>query len=571
MTALRVRLALTLLILQFLVIGAHQAWNDSFTLDEPFSLVSGLSAVMEGDLAINIEHPPLPKIAAVLPVLAFGDVEFDAQSFGFQEGEQVVLAMETLEANRDRIRQITALARIVPLLEGAAVGLLLALLGRRLLGPAAGLLAAALWLTSPVIVGFSHLNGLDVPAALVVIATLLAVDRVLERPTTARVATLAVTAGAALLTRAAVGLVVVVVAAAILIVATPAPRWRRSLIVGAVVLTAWAMVWGTYRAIDSGQHDPLRNPRVAELVDTSPASVPARIALAIPWPEHFDLGIRYLSDFHAQPDTGYLFGRTFEGVPYWFWPGSFVLKFTPVVVVAIVGGAFALRRVDAGRRRRVLVLTMPMLAGLVIMLAFAQRPFGVRYLLPLVPPVLLIAAPIAEFARSRRGAALLAIGVLAQLAFLWMSLPSSLSWTAPGLGPGWRTAADANVDWGQDFYRLEQWARDPDHRGALVSYYGVGPSIDLREVEGAVSAASRSGSSGVQPPPDTEWVVVSASNLNAVEHETLGVLDRYCPVEIIGSTLLAYRFDPAPSSLGANSPGPPAPACPDQRLSQRHD
>ena len=231
---------LAILVTQFLGLGLYQAWHDSFTIDEPFYLVSGVAAVTEADLAINAEHPPLPKVLAALPVVALTDFRLDTESEAFARADQFGLAVESLDTHRGDIREITFLARLVPLLTGAAVGVVLALLGRRLFGPVAGLISGGLWLTLPVVLGFSHLNGLDVPAAGSVVLARYLLDRFLDLPAGAslavvasRFAAVAVAVGVALLTRSGVGLVVAAAVAVVVAVAAPIPRlWRPLLGVG---------------------------------------------------------------------------------------------------------------------------------------------------------------------------------------------------------------------------------------------------------------------------------------------------------------------------------------------------
>ena len=53
----------------FLGFGLSEAWGDAPTFDEPVYVAAGLQAVLHHDLAINAEHPPLPKVVAILPVL----------------------------------------------------------------------------------------------------------------------------------------------------------------------------------------------------------------------------------------------------------------------------------------------------------------------------------------------------------------------------------------------------------------------------------------------------------------------------------------------------------------------
>src|SRR5207302_1044898 len=84
------------------------------------------------------------------------------------------------------LREITFLSRIAPILELVLTALIVYALARRLAGPAGGVFAAALWLLDPFVIGLGHLDGIDLPFTLAVLATALATVRWLERRTLGR-------------------------------------------------------------------------------------------------------------------------------------------------------------------------------------------------------------------------------------------------------------------------------------------------------------------------------------------------------------------------------------------------
>ena len=51
----------------FLALGVAEARVDAPTFDERVYVSAGLAAVLHHDVALNDEHPPLPKVLAVLP------------------------------------------------------------------------------------------------------------------------------------------------------------------------------------------------------------------------------------------------------------------------------------------------------------------------------------------------------------------------------------------------------------------------------------------------------------------------------------------------------------------------
>ncbi len=558
---------LALLSVQFLVLGALQARGDALTYDEPITMASGWTGLAWHDLRINPEHPPLPKLLAALPAALTRELPVPETASSWQRGAGQELALELVRASGDDLRGLTFLFRIVPLLEALGVGLLLYALGSHLFGRGAGLLSATLWLTAPLAVGFGHIDGLDVPAAGSVLLALLALAHQLERPGPVRLLLLGLGLGVALLTRAGVGLVVVAVVVLVLGLTPPWGRGRSALRALVAAALAWLVLHGAYLALDpGGPHASV----IAPLPAAGQGSLPARLALLVPWPGGFEASIRFMTSFHAQGSApGYLFGRGFEGAPWWFWPGSLLLGLTPVTLLALVAGLSRFGGLEPERRRRALLLLAPMALGLGALLLMAQRPYGVRYTIPLATLLMLAAGPAAGLLRGRWGRWLLAAALALQLGGLWLSHPHSLARTSPLFPQAWRWGADSNVDWGQDFHRLQAWAQDK--RAPWISWFGFGPSTSLEEIPGAVSAHPLGVWAAFRPPPpDTEWVVVSASNLNAYAAEDLAWLRAWCPVDIIGATMLVYRFEALPPRGPAPQPlGLPEPLCRDRKYSER--
>jgi hypothetical protein len=339
-----------------------------------------------------------------------------------------------------------------------------------------------------------------------------------------------------------------------------------------VLLIAWAMVWAGYLLLDPGGLDiDIFDPATQRLLTAEPESWAGRLVLLVPWPTGYEAGIRYLTDFHASAESpGYLFGQRFTGAPAWFWLGSFVFKSTLVALLVMAAGILAWLRLRRGDVARALLVLVPMAAGLVAMMTFAERPFGVRYLIPIIVIAFAAAGPIALLATRRWLAVALVAVIVIQSGQLWGSHPHTFAWSNPLFRQTWQLAADSNVDWGQDFYRLQAWAAEEDEP-VWVSYFGFGPSFALEEIPGAISAHPYNVWGPFTKPPGTVTTyAVSASNLNAFVGERIGLLRTYCPVEVIGETILVYRFEEPPYggvTLMGPTDGIPVPPCEDEPYS----
>jgi 4-amino-4-deoxy-L-arabinose transferase-like glycosyltransferase len=491
----------------FAAFALRQAWTDAPTYDEPTYLVSGLTAWTRHDLRINRQHPPLGKQLASLPVLALHPTI--PRGHAWTRGDERALSRSFVRAEirRGQLQRAFFVARLVPIAEGIAIGWLLALLAARLFGAAAAVLSGLLWLLIPVSIGLSHLDGIDVPFTLTVVATALAVAWARDRPTTRRCALVGLCAGLSMLTRIT-GLFVVP-AAALAVAAVPGPvRVRRAAVVAA---SSWLVLVTMYAALAPS---------------TAASGVVGTIGNLLV-PVDWRRGSLYLLRVGSQPGPAFLLGRFHIGRWPIFWLGSLLVKLPPLTFAAIVAMPIALTRLDRRARRSALwVIGLPAVA-LVSFTLQQERPLGIRYLLAPLALAIVGAGALATTLRDRAARAVtasIAVGGLLACA------SPALAWTTPLVRrPGYEVAADSNLDWGQGFYALQSWARG---KHPWVAYFG-GAGLDVRQLPGA-----RSLGRGVRPA--SGWAAVSISELVDYRRRDLSWLRGRCRVEVLDETILVY-------------------------------
>ena len=551
---------------QFVAFSAWQAWRDSPTPDEPVYMATGLAALREREVRLNPEAPTLPKAINAVPLLVarvplplegtWAQVERrNADELtGFEWG-QFASEFVSLQIERGDLQRVVFLGRIVPIIEGALIGVLLFALGSALFGWAAGLLAASLWLTTPVAVGFSHLNSLDLAFTLAVLAACLALERHIRNPTRGSLAWIAVACGLVLLVRHTGVLVVAAVCTGLVL--APGCGRRRAAARGAalVAVAAWALVWvGTIAVAPRSGTFGLTaiTEALAEVGEGHPGSFLRTASDALdfmPWPESYKAGFRFqilASPFEAD---AYLLGESWQGMRWWFWPVSLAVKLPAAVVAIVVLGPIAWRRLDRATVRRALVAVLLPLTVLVAFLLPYPKQVGVRYALPVVALLLVVGSPLARWLAASRPRWVLAAGlVVAQLASFWTAAPHSLAWTAPPFRPGYAVAAESSLDWGQDNRALAEWM---DGRTVLVAPFGGA-------LEAVESVPGYRPLLGVAPADVRGWVAVSATLLTTYERQRLSWLRAYCHAGTIGGTILVYWFERPPTP----EPGPSRPAGP---------
>ena len=545
---------------QFVVLSLHQAWNDAPTFDEPVYMATGLATLYDGELRLNNEAPFFTRAVNALPLRIAGvDVPLDG---AWAEADTIdgdtwflpyVLAEEftSLHAERGELQRAVLIGRLMAVVEGFAIGLVLYALGATLFSRGAGLLAAGAWLTTPWVVGFGHINSIDLAFTLAVVAAALALVRYLQAPSWRTLAVLALAAGALQLTRQTGFLYVGVICVAVVV-----RRWRdgwdAARDVAVVVVATWALVWVATLAV-APTRVPVDRAAVDETLDDigateqgAVAGLLSRAVDVVPWPAEYEVGFQ-TQLAGSQVDTqGFLLGDMWWGARPSYWPLTMLVKLPITVIALMLVGPFAwlaLRREQ--RRLAALVVVLPALVAFAFVLPY-NKPIGLRYAMPGIALLLVVASPLAlVLVRRRAGYAILGVAVLAQLAFLWSSVPHSLSWTTPPFRPGYQVVSESNLDWGQDGYRLADWM---EGRTGHVAFFGSASVVD--------------GTPGFRPligaPPEeiTGWAAVSASQLTIHSRDELAYLRAYCNVGTIAGTVLLYRFDEPP----IDEPGPEEPA-----------
>jgi len=530
-------------IIAFLILGGFEAWHDSATFDEPVYVSSGVAALLHHDLADNAEHPPLFKVLAALPVLAVGPVVPVDGHWNVNNERTYSARFVEAQMRAGTMHRVTFASRLVPLLECALLALALYGLATLLFGLWSGVVAALLWLLSPLALGLGHVDGVDLPFALTTVLASWALVRWLRRRDGRSLLWLGAACGAAVSAQTT-GILVGAVAVGVVVAAGRRSGqrgwqlWRQPLM---VPLVAWVLVWIVYIAL-------------------SPAVV---IHSWVILPQPYVEGLKFLASNDTGSSPGFLLGASWTGANIWFWFATLLVKLsTPVLVLLVAGPLVLVTLVRAGRVsrstwRQTLVAVVLPAAVLFVFELPNPRTLGVRYLLPSIALWMVAASPIALVVTRRLAAMAVGVVLAVAAAITVYSFPNSIAYTAAPFRPGYRVATDSNVDWGQNFSQLVSWSRG---RHPYVAYFGP------RGVTGADIAGTRP-LVGTAPAHISGWVAASASDLTSADRDSLSWLRAYCPVGTLGGSILLYHFTVAPTA-GAG-PAAPAPLCAAGTVSHR--
>jgi 4-amino-4-deoxy-L-arabinose transferase-like glycosyltransferase len=435
-------------------------------------------------------------------------------------GERVVGAQLIAANGPDRT---ILLARIPFLLLTAALGVLLYLWGRQLLGEVAALAALFLYTLDPTILGHGYLATMDVGLAAGTLLFLFALWHYLELRGNLRLIYCGLAMGLMLCTKFSAVFMLPVAAVLMLAAMDRASHARRSystLALAFVVMCA-----------------------IATLVIQAIYLSPGGLFL-------YSTGLTRVNADH-DPDYLVFFGGQLAHHFTSYFAAAYLLKEPLAAIALAIVGLFALRGSASGSRVKLFLLLPPSVLFAAHTM-FADN-LGIRYIIPVLPFAYLIGGAGAAWLIERG----IWGRVLTAALGLWMVMaavgiyPDHLSYfnetaclttnpRAMGLDGGTRCGPlwldDSNVDWGQSLKQLRDWAdRNAKGQPLHLAYFGSFPpaayGVNAEPVH--PEQLARDHEPGIY--------IVSAHFVARTQAAWLRT-----PSEIIGHSMYVYRMSAAP-------------------------
>ncbi|HYV85657.1 MAG TPA: glycosyltransferase family 39 protein [Patescibacteria group bacterium] len=468
--------------------------------DEPAHIGSGFSYLETRQFKINLQHPPLLKEIAAVPLVLAGirwpipDEEWRANGddpdplLQWKVGGQVLY-----ENDPDKVLFLARLPFFGLLL---LFGWAIYAWGRAMLGPGAALAALGLFALDPSIVAHGILVCTDVGFGLFALLFVWALWRFLNHRSLQRLLLAGLALGGAMGAKFT-GVLLLPLALALLLMAV---RW----IPAAVPARASGPV-DPYASAGAGPRAFWCVWLLAGLAAI--ASVVIYLLYFCPSnPFLYLTGIERVNADHDATYWPYMAGR-FQPRFWSYYVVAYLLKEPlPAILLALVG-VFVM----AGKGRRVAVMDRAFILGPPIALfafySVVSHNLGFRYVLPALP-FLHLAGGVGARALWESGAIWKrgALGILAAWLGLnaWGISPDHLSyfnetaclWTEPsrigldaGSACGTRWLDDSNVDWGQGLKQLKTWLdQNAPGRRIGLAYFGTGQpaayGIDFDRITG---------------------------------------------------------------------------------------
>lgn len=555
-------LLLLLLLVAASVVSVSSMRTFNETTDEVPHIAAAYSYLHQGDFRLNVEHPPLIKEIAALPLLTL-PINFDETSRSWQFSRAWDVGREFLYS-WNRPEEIVFRARLPMIGLYLSLGVLVWSAARSLYGPAPGLLALFLALFTPELIAHGWLVTTDLGMALFTFATLWTFYRALLVGGKREAVFFCLSCGALATTKFTAPLIflILLLLAVIYLLCgghlrdlpaeTVQKRLRRVTILAlSAAATTMLMIWAVY-----GFRYAMA-PDVEILVpwdEFDPQSLITRTVLLFRsirlLPEAYLAGI--LECFRMLPDRpSYLFGQLLSGGHWYYFPVTFLLKTPLPLLILLVVGAFRRRRAEWLTLATVILLLPPALYLLVAMQSDIN--IGNRHILPIYPFLILWAAEAGRlfspfrYDWRRLGLALLLLWLLIGDLRIYPDFLSYFNEAAGGASGGSRYLADSNIDWGQDLKRLAAY-RKGSTEDLYLCYFGTAaPQYYLPDA--FLLPCRDDGTTPFRAIPGNGLVAISLNNLKGLQMERdpdarpfLERLNRLQPIDRIGYSIYLYRL-----------------------------
>ena len=458
-----------LIILQMILVGII-VHGESLTFDEGDHIFAGYMMWHSGDYGLNPEHPPLVKLVATLPLLQ--------QKLWVPSLRQRMFKTEAYRDGRDFMERndgprhlLLFRMRLAAGVFAVGLSVMVFLMGSKLFGESAGLLALLLVVFEPNVLANSDLVTTDMGVACFFLATIYCFYRYARQPSVIRLLLTGLAAGLTLSAKHSGILLAPMLLGLTLVEIACAERGRRkrmagtlfgglAAIVGLAVAVLWAFYGFRYAARPAGL---VMNPTLSEYAAPLTGLNGWMIGHLANWrllPESYLMG---LTDIHyaAQQYAIFLMGHDYPHGVWWYFPVALSIKTTLGLIGLVVLAGIALISRRLRQRRELAYLFVPGAIYLAAAIVSGMN-IGTRHVLFLYPLAAMLAAAglIALARHSRRwlwiGGALVACHVVSALAVF----PAEMAYANEAWGGAANThkyLSDSSVDWSQQLPHVKQW------------------------------------------------------------------------------------------------------------------
>ena len=579
--------AVTLLLIFMAVLSGGAARKESITIDEVAHIGAGVSYWQKFDLRMNLEHPPLAKLLAAVPLALRGihadyshlSWSFSGKNFGELLGEWVWGHWMIMRWN-DPISTVLW-ARAPMLLLTLLLGFVIFKIGSHLGGNWGGLLCLSVFVSMPAFITFGPLVITDIAVTLFWILAVWQLPSMWRSPSRAIVIKFGLILAGAFLSKFSSGLLFFVFLALVLSLrwrAVPDQpteklerrKWRRHAWWNMLKATLWAalFVYLFYFVFSLGQP--------TDSFNVIPHFPPSPLLRRLLMPLWLYLGGIVLFALSAGSRATYILGHAYSHGVWFYFPVLFVLKsplaFLLLLMLAIVI-ALILKRLSSqrvpGEQQSVLpagteLNWRALWVSLVVFVAVCmlnRLDLSIRHFLIAIALLIVLLAPLPRMLQSlqqmnwsgARATTWLTTGLAAAcLATAVLAYPNFFPFlNSLSMGrPAYLLVNDSNIDWNHALPQVETFVQQHSLNHILLDEYAFSePNAYVPQAEIWSCQEPSAKDAG-------QWAVVSASSI-ADGHNCLWLM-QYPHQVLAGGSMYALQL-PQPIPAPGAPDGPPLP------------
>ena len=529
----------------------------SITADEVVLIPSAYYHLVTNHVQLIRQHPPLCKLLAGLPLLFIQPNELSPDQIDPSARPPEVewaYIMRFWQDNRAHFEAICFWARVPMIVLTLALGVLLFVFARDLVGDRAALLALLVFALEPTVLAHGRVVQTDIPAAFGFLLSVFALYRYLRGPTWKRALGIGAAAGLAMLAKYSM-----VILGPILLLVFLVLLWKskhRRPVAGHALLAMLALIF----VINAGYffHSRPFTPADAQwIANCFPASshlVSASVrTLRLLLPTDFVMGVYWQLQHSHEGHPAALLGRHSTHGWWYYFPVAFALKATiPFLLLSIVSLGWAVDRLIRRKEWRLSVLLIPFSLYTALLMA-SPLNLGVRYYLPGYVFLLILSGALLDtlFSKTKSKPARIASMAAGVLALAWISFETLRAY--PNYMPylnqlasaraHWWYLSDSNVEWGDDTRELAGYLRARGETRVRAMLLGGFATLEFYGVNYQDALAP-----DPQPPP--RYTALGASFLNGSTVPFYEVQGQRVSDEVRVNTFRSFRRRPPEAVIG---------------------
>ncbi|MFH1460853.1 MAG: glycosyltransferase family 39 protein [Patescibacteria group bacterium] len=576
------------LLLLMLGLAFFSIRGDANTMDELAHTPAGYSYIIQKDMRLNPEHPPLLKDLAGLSVwlgskITGTKINFPDQIKSWTEevNGQWEFGRQFLFKSGNPADKIILWARLPMLLIMLLLGFYVFKWARELYDHKTGLLALFLYALSPTFIAHGRLVTTDVGAAAAFFIAAYYLIKWLQQSNNRNLIIAGLVFGLALLTKFSLVLIIPYFIFLAFVWGIINKKLFKTIFGLALIgLIALALVWPVYlyhtwnypaeRQLADAQHN-LATYGNRLLAD--PVIWLSTKEILRPYGQFF-AGLLMVIQRASGGNTTYFLGEVSNAAWPHYFPIVFLIKVPlALLILILIALIYSFFQIKKQPKKEFIQWLKKYFAELALLIFFAfywiisirsNLNIGVRHILPTFPILyVLISGQIIKWLKMSNLKYLVIIILLIWYAWGTIKIyPCFLTYfneLVGGPSNGYKYVTDSNLDWGQDLKRLAQYLQEKNIPQIYVDYFG-GDDLEYRLGE---KYQPWWGNRDPQELPADSWLAVSATFLQGgrglntkgyqAKTDFYNWLNDYEPVKVIGNSIFIYN-KPFPQSLNQGIP-----------------